>query len=130
MTPPHHPRSRRNPSTPRRSPLVAGVCRVTTSRSTPEGGAAARGLRVRRARLLGMTSVHRVLPPEPVADLAEHLRRRGGEGLEAARALAPDVLIAEVLASGLRGRGGAGFPTGVKWRAGRDNRSAGSARRG
>jgi NADH-quinone oxidoreductase subunit F len=71
-----------------------------------------------------MTTVHRVLPPEPVADLAEHLRRRGGEGLEAARSRDPDDLIAEVVASGLRGRGGAGFPTGVKWRTVLENRSA------
>ncbi|TML89198.1 MAG: hypothetical protein E6G06_14985 [Actinobacteria bacterium] len=70
-----------------------------------------------------MTIVHRVLPPEPVTDLAEHLQRRGGEGLEAAQALDPDALIAELKASGLRGRGGAGFPTGVKWRTVRDNRS-------
>jgi len=27
----------------------------------------------------------------------------------------PAAVIAEVKASGLRGRGGAGFPTGVKW---------------
>jgi NADH-quinone oxidoreductase subunit F len=74
-------------------------------------------------KILGMTIAHRVLPPEPVADLTEHLRRRGGEGLEVARMLDPDALIAELTASGLRGRGGAGFPTGVKWRTVRDNRS-------
>lgn len=71
-----------------------------------------------------MTIVHRVLPPDPVTDLADHIRRHGGEGLEAARKVDPDTLIAEIAAAGLRGRGGAGFPTGVKWRSVRDNRSA------
>ena len=32
----------------------------------------------------------------------------------------PDAIIKEVLDSGLRGRGGAGFPTGMKWRFARD----------
>ena len=44
-------------------------------------------------------------------------RRYGGlRGLERALALGPKATIEEVLASGLRGRGGAGFPTGIKWR--------------
>ena len=44
-------------------------------------------------------------------------RRHGGlRGLERALALGPKATIEEVLASGLRGRGGAGFPTGIKWR--------------
>ncbi|MGH9226511.1 MAG: NADH-ubiquinone oxidoreductase-F iron-sulfur binding region domain-containing protein [Acidimicrobiales bacterium] len=63
-----------------------------------------------------MTTVHRVLYPEPLNTLAEHLDARGGEGLEAARKVDPDTVIAELEASGLRGRGGAGFPTGTKWR--------------
>jgi [NiFe] hydrogenase diaphorase moiety large subunit len=38
------------------------------------------------------------------------------EGLAAALALAPDQVIEAISASKLRGRGGAGFPTGTKWR--------------
>ncbi|MCF6353904.1 MAG: NAD(P)H-dependent oxidoreductase subunit E [Candidatus Polarisedimenticolaceae bacterium] len=34
--------------------------------------------------------------------------------------LLPDEVIEEVSLSGIRGRGGAGFPTGLKWRLGRD----------
>jgi NADH:ubiquinone oxidoreductase subunit F (NADH-binding) len=71
-----------------------------------------------------MSIVHRVLPPDPVVDLADHIGQRGGEGLKASGAVDADTLIAEILASGLRGRGGAGFPTGKKWRTVRDNRSA------
>jgi formate dehydrogenase iron-sulfur subunit len=44
-------------------------------------------------------------------------RRHGGlRGLERALALGSKATVEEVLASGLRGRGGAGFPTGIKWR--------------
>lgn len=39
----------------------------------------------------------------------------GWEGLERARAIGPARVIEEVIASGLRGRGGAGFPAGIKW---------------
>jgi NADP-reducing hydrogenase subunit HndC len=37
--------------------------------------------------------------------------------------LSPQKVIDEVKASGLRGRGGAGFPTGVKWQAGHDQKA-------
>jgi formate dehydrogenase iron-sulfur subunit len=44
-------------------------------------------------------------------------RAHGGmEGLDKARALGPVATVETVLASGLRGRGGAGFPTGIKWK--------------
>jgi [NiFe] hydrogenase diaphorase moiety large subunit len=39
-----------------------------------------------------------------------------GAGLKAALALTPEAVIEEVTAARLRGRGGAGFPTGMKWR--------------
>jgi NADH:ubiquinone oxidoreductase subunit F (NADH-binding) len=37
--------------------------------------------------------------------------------------MAPEEVIAEVTASGLRGRGGAGFPAGIKWESGRKARA-------
>jgi formate dehydrogenase iron-sulfur subunit len=40
----------------------------------------------------------------------------GWAGLDRARAMAPAEVVSEVIASGLRGRGGAGFPAGIKWR--------------
>lgn len=72
-----------------------------------------------------MVTVHRVLPPEPIASFDEYLAGGGGKGLDAARLVEPEVVIAEIEASGLRGRGGAGFPTGIKWRTVRESRSAG-----
>jgi formate dehydrogenase iron-sulfur subunit len=44
-------------------------------------------------------------------------RAHGGlDGLKAALAMDPAAIVEEVTRSGLRGRGGAGFPTGIKWR--------------
>ena len=64
-----------------------------------------------------MTLVHRVLPPSPYLSLDEYEKAGGGRGLENARAVEREAIIDEIEASGLRGRGGAGFPTGRKWRS-------------
>jgi len=40
----------------------------------------------------------------------------GWKGLTRAREIGAEATVEEVVASGLRGRGGAGFPTGIKWR--------------
>ncbi|NIS75609.1 MAG: NADH-quinone oxidoreductase subunit F, partial [Deltaproteobacteria bacterium] len=49
------------------------------------------------------------------ADIAEYLRNGGYAGLSRALEREPKEIIDEVRKSGLRGRGGAGFPTGMKW---------------
>jgi NADH-quinone oxidoreductase subunit F len=48
-------------------------------------------------------------------DLACYQRNGGYEMLKKAVGMAPAAIIDEVKKSGLRGRGGAGFPCGVKW---------------
>ncbi|MDE2582438.1 MAG: NADH-quinone oxidoreductase subunit NuoF [Rhodospirillales bacterium] len=48
-------------------------------------------------------------------------RAAGGlKGLARALEIGPAATVAEVTASGLRGRGGAGFPTGIKWKTAAD----------
>ena len=49
--------------------------------------------------------------------LADYEKRDGYQGLRRilAEGMAPEAVVAELKKSGLRGRGGAGFPTGLKW---------------
>ena len=48
--------------------------------------------------------------------LEDYLAANGYEALKKALAMTPEEIITEIEISGLRGRGGAGFPTGRKWR--------------
>lgn len=64
-------------------------------------------------RQLPVATEHRgVLDP---LDIDDYIDRGGFNGLRRALEMEPGEIIAEVKESGLRGRGGAGFPTGLKW---------------
>jgi NADH:ubiquinone oxidoreductase subunit F (NADH-binding)/NADH:ubiquinone oxidoreductase subunit E len=52
--------------------------------------------------------------PRP-ADVGLYVEDGGYQALRTALSMEPEAVVAEVKASSLRGRGGAGFPTGIKW---------------
>jgi len=55
-----------------------------------------------------------LIDPEKIE---EYIARDGYQGMaKALTQMTPEEIVQEVLASGLRGRGGAGFPTGLKWK--------------
>jgi formate dehydrogenase iron-sulfur subunit len=60
------------------------------------------------------------IDPLSIADYRAH---GGFKGLEKALALTGGEIVEAVKASGLRGRGGAGFPTGIKWKTVHDARA-------
>ncbi len=52
-----------------------------------------------------------------IGSFDEYVRAGGGQGLERARSMSAEEVVGALEKSGLRGRGGAGFPTGTKWRS-------------
>ena len=60
-------------------------------------------------------SLRRVGVVDP-RSLAHYLAHGGGKGLAAARNMWSAAIVQQVIDSGLRGRGGAAFPTGIKWK--------------
>jgi len=63
-----------------------------------------------------------ILPPTELLSWSAYASSGGGEGLSIARRFGAQGTLEEIIASGLRGRGGGGFPTGSKWESIRNAR--------
>ncbi|MCF7792300.1 MAG: 4Fe-4S binding protein [Victivallales bacterium] len=76
-----------------------------------EGRLAKRALREEK-ELLNVTGLAGRINP---LSIDEYISHNGFKGLKNALTMDPEEVISEVKEAGLRGRGGAGFPTGLKW---------------
>lgn len=56
-------------------------------------------------------------------DINDYIKRDGYKAIKRALGMTPEAVIEEIKASGLAGRGGAGFPTWFKWNAARASES-------
>src|SRR3954465_221059 len=57
-----------------------------------------------------------LLPADPITSVEQYFEQcDGARGIERAASVGREATIEEIRRSGLRGRGGAGFPTGQKW---------------
>lgn len=63
-------------------------------------------------RKIALRNIGKIAP----SDIEDYIAAGGYEGLLKALSMTPEEIIDQIDASGLRGRGGAGFPTGRKWR--------------
>jgi len=99
--------------------VIAGE--ITYADGAPEGPYSALTSAADNAYLKGQRKVilrnAGSIDPE---NIYEYIARGGYQGLTKALAMKPDAIIDEVQKSGLRGRGGGGFPAGLKWKSCRD----------
>ena len=63
-----------------------------------------------------MATLNRILSTRPIESLDDYIESVGTPAIRTAVEMSPEALVEVIEASGLRGRGGGGFPTGTKWR--------------
>ena len=90
---------------------IVDVSAILTGTSAKAIGPISRHPFIARQQRLTFARAGRTRP----LSLDDYAATDGWTGLYRARSMKPSEVIAEVTTSGLRGRGGAGFPAGIKW---------------
>ena len=92
---------------------IKDVLDLNGTAASPDAVAAAPQVSGDEASLRVMRRVGKVDP----GSLGSYLEHDGYVALDAALAMGPTAVISEIKKSGIRGRGGAAFPMGIKWEA-------------